>query len=145
MVTFPDASVHDALLLAAMNRELITDERHRNPMSDAQLVERMRGWLADTGDCGYRAVIFECDGKSAGYALYRDETDHVYLRQFYVARTHRRRGIGRVALTWLWEHRWRDVPHISVDVLIGNAAGIAFWRAAGFQDYCLILEAAATG
>jgi hypothetical protein len=26
------------------------------------------------------------------------------------------------------------------EVLVGNTAGVAFWRAVGFRDYCVTLE-----
>jgi hypothetical protein len=42
-------------------------------------------------------------------------------------------------LTWLAAHIWAG-QRLRLDVLTGNAAGIAFWRAVGFQDYCLTLE-----
>jgi hypothetical protein len=30
---------------------------------------------------------------------------------------------------------------VRVEVLVGNADGLAFWRAVGFRDYALTLEA----
>jgi ribosomal protein S18 acetylase RimI-like enzyme len=64
----------------------------------------------------------------------------VYLRQFYVPLELRRQGIGRAAIEHLRAHYWQDRPRIRLDVLCGNATGIAFWRAVGFEDYCLTLE-----
>ena len=29
---------------------------------------------------------------------------------------------------------------IRLDVLIGNAGGIQFWRSVGFEDYCITME-----
>ena len=130
------ASVEDAPLLAAMNQQLIRDEGHRNPMTLTQLEERMRGFL--TGE--YRAVLFLQSAEPTGYALFRSESELVYLRQFFVVATHRRQGIGRAAIEWLCLHAWADSPRVRLDVLIGNADGLAFWRAVGFIDYCLTLE-----
>ena len=45
----------DLNLLAEWNHQLIRDEGHRNPMTIAQLRERMRGWLAGE----YKAVLFD--------------------------------------------------------------------------------------
>jgi len=123
-------------LLAELNGQLIRDEGHRNPMTLAELEARMRGWL--TGE--YEAVLFLQQGQAAGYALFRREPEHVYLRQFFVRPEFRRQGIGRAALGWLREHAWADASRVRLDVLIGNAAGIAFWRAVGFRDYCLTME-----
>jgi GNAT superfamily N-acetyltransferase len=131
------ATLADVRLLAEMNAALIRDEAHRNRMTVEQLAERMAGFLT----AGYEAVIFEREGQGAvGYALYQREPDWVYLRQFYVTPECRRRGIGRAALAWLRTNAWADSPRIRLEVLTGNSAGIAFWRAVGFADYCLTLE-----
>ena len=134
--TFRPATLADAPVLAEMNHHLIRAEGHRNRMTVPELQERMEGWLRGE----YRAAVFEQDGTPVGYALFRDEPEFVYLRQFYVAPEHRRRGIGRAALKWLRESAWKDAPRVRLDVLVGNAAGIAFWRAVGFRDYCLTME-----
>lgn len=134
---FREAKPADVPVLAAMNRQLIQDEGHRNPMNDEQLAARMRGWLV-SGE--YEAVIFAQGGVEVGYGLYRREADHVYLRQFFVDRERRRQGIGRAALDWLRVHAWADAPRIRVDVLVNNPRGVAFWRAVGFVDTYLSLE-----
>jgi len=131
------ATPADAATLAAMNHQLIRDEGHRNPMTVAELEARMAGWL---GGSEYQAVLFEEDGLPVGYALYRRETDYIYLRQFFVRPECRRRGVGRAALGWLQRNAWAGERRVRVEVLIGNSAGIAFWRAVGFRDYCLTLE-----
>ena len=130
------AGSNDVDTLAAMNQQLIRDEGHRNPMTLAELTARMRNWLAGE----YRAVLFEDDDRAVGYALFRRATDHVYLRQFFIAADIRRQGIGRAALEHLRATYWQDRPRLRVDVLLGNAGGVAFWRAAGFSDYSLTLE-----
>ena len=136
MIDCRHAGPQDVALLAQMNRDLIRDEGHRNPMTLAELEERMAGWLQGE----YEAVIFAQDGDAAGYALYRRSPEYVYLRHFYVRPECRRRGIGRAALAWLRQNTWRDVRRVRVDVLVHNATGIAFWRAVGFSDYALTLE-----
>jgi ribosomal protein S18 acetylase RimI-like enzyme len=122
--------------LARMNQQLIRDEGHRNRMAPAELEARMAVWLAGE----YRAVVFEDDGEVAGYALYRHEPDGVYLRQFLVLPEQRRKGIGLAALRWLQRSAWQNEPRVRVEVLVGNAPGIAFWRAVGFSDYCITME-----
>ena len=130
------ATVSDANALAPMTHRLIRDEGHRNAMSVAELEERMAGWLADE----YQAVLFEDGLETVGYALFKREPEWVYLRQFFVLPEKRRMGIGRAAMTWLLENAWNDAPRIRLDVLVGNTAGIAFWRSLGFDDYCLTME-----
>jgi GNAT superfamily N-acetyltransferase len=130
------ATVDDATALAPLNHALIRDEGHRNTMSVPELAQRMASWLA--GD--YQAVVFEDAGNPIGYALFRRESEHVYLRQFFVISEYRRRGIGRAAIEWLRQHAWGRDQRIRLDVLVGNRGGIAFWHAVGFRDYCLTLE-----
>lgn len=134
---FRYATIDDAPLLAALNKQLIDDERHRNAMSVAQLAERMSAWLQ--GD--YRAVIFSLAGEIVGYVLFRPEPEHVYIRQFYISPQHRRRGLGRAAIQWLRANAWADAGRLRLDVLAHNQRGIAFWRAVGFSDYCVTMEA----
>jgi ribosomal protein S18 acetylase RimI-like enzyme len=130
------AAPSDAPILAGMNHQLIRDEGHRNRMSVAELEDRMRVWLEGE----YRAVIFSWNGRPAGYALFRDEPDHAYLRQFFVQSDCRRQGIGRAAVQWLLTNVWKDAARVRLEVLAGNTAGIAFWHALGFRDYALTLE-----
>ena len=92
----------DLDLLAEWNLQLIRDEGHRNRMSVADLRVRMQEWLAGE----YKAVVFSADGKPVAYADYRENEHEVYLRQLFVARDVRRRGIGRTAVGILREKVW---------------------------------------
>ena len=126
-----NASELDLDLLAELNQQLIEDERADNPMSLAELRERMRGWLAS----GYQAVVFELASEPVAYALFRPAHDGIYLRQFFVARIQRRRGIGRDAIALF---RKRCVPAgsaLTLEVLAHNEVGQAFWRATGFREH----------
>ena len=88
----------------------------------------------------HRASIFEGDSGVLAYALYREEEDHLYLRQFFVQRHRRKSGIGRQCIKTLFSDIWPKNKRITVDVLCHNQPAIAFWRAVGFTDYCLTLE-----
>jgi GNAT superfamily N-acetyltransferase len=130
------ATYEDCPTLAVLNYQLIRDEGHRNPMTIAQLEERMRGWLT-SGE--YRVVLFEENNEVVAYALFRETEAEVYLRQFFVVPHRRREGIGRRAMgelfsLWSLDKRW------TVSVLVKNVAGVAFWRAMGYTDYELNLE-----
>jgi predicted acetyltransferase len=127
----------DCALLAELNLQLLHDENHRNKkMSLPELEQRMRGWLASE----YAAVIFEKEGEVVAHALYREQTEEIYLRQLFVARNRRRKGIGREAFEILRTKIWPKNKRLTVDVLIQNTAAIAFWRSVGYKDYCLALE-----
>ena len=131
-----DSSSAHIELLTRLNLQLIRDEGHRSPMTLTQLQVRMDLWLQGE----YQAVLFEHDGETVGYALFRGDTEYIYLRQFFVTAQHRRKGLGRQAIKWLSTHRWKDAPGVRVEVLVGTEEAIAFWRAIGFVDYCLTLE-----
>jgi GNAT superfamily N-acetyltransferase len=135
-LTFRRAGSADTGLLARLNAELIRDEGHRNRMTVPELEARMGGWLHGE----YEAVLMASGGDVVGYALYRFEPEYVYLRQFFVTPSQRRKGIGRAAMEWLRENAWKNAKRVRVEVLVGNTAGIGFWRSVGFEDYCLTLE-----
>lgn len=105
-------------------------------MSVPELAERMRGWLA----AEYSASIFEDDSGVLAYALYREDGNEIYLRQFFVERRKRRTGIGLQCMKILLSDVFPREKRITVDVLCKNSAGIAFWRKTGFTDYSLSLE-----
>ena len=104
-------------------------------MSVEQLSERMKKWLQ--GD--YHAVLFSND-EPVGYALFKEEEDQVYLRQFFVRRDRRRSGFGRAAFEILRREIWPTGVRLTVDVLCRNVGGVAFGRRVGYRDYCLTLE-----
>ena len=136
-MNFRRATVNDAAQLAELNHQLLHDEGHRNQnMSIPELEQRMHGWLASE----YNALIFEEDGSVVAYALYREQPEEIYLRQLFVMRNRRRKGIGRQAVEILRTKIWTVNKRLTVDVLVQNTAAIAFWRSVGYQDYCLALE-----
>ena len=130
-----DATESDLTALAEMNRQLIIDEGHSNPMNISQLRARMQGWLATE----YRAVIISSGDIDVGYALWREEPEFIHVRQFFIGRQYRRKGLGRRAISELIKTRWLG-RNIRLEVLTGNSVGQAFWHAAGFKDYCITLE-----
>lgn len=128
------ATPADLAVLTAFNRQLIDDQVHDNPSGTAELERRMLGWLSGA----YRVALIECDGVPVAYAVWREDEDGVYLRQFFVVRERRRTGLGRRAFALL-EHEWtgRDVR---LEVLLHNERAHEFWRSLGFRDYSLTLR-----
>ena len=135
-MTFRRATLDDCALLAELNHQLIRDEGHRNKMTVPELEQRMKNWLASE----YAAVLFEDGGEVAAYALYREQAEEIYLRQLFVVRKRRRKGIGRMAFELLRSKIWPANKRLTVEVLVQNAGAVAFWRAVGYRDYCLTLE-----
>ena len=135
-MNFRRATLDDCALLAELNHQLIRDEGHRNKMTVPKLEQRMKSWLASE----YAAVIFENDGEVVAYALYREQPGEIYLRQLFVVRNRRRKGIGKDAVKILRSKIWPTNKRLTVEVLVQNATAIAFWRAVGYKDYALTLE-----
>ncbi len=135
-MNFRFATSNDCPLLGEWNRQLIQDEGHRSPMTGEELEQRMRGWLAGE----YRAVLFEDAGEAAAYALYREQPEEIYLRQFFVARNRRGQGIGRRAIWLLRSQVWPNTKRLTVEVLTSNERAVRFWRSVGYADYALTLE-----
>ena len=135
-MNFRRATSSDCALLAELNHQLIRDEGHRNKMMVPELEQRMKGWLASE----YAAVLFENDGEVVAYALYREQPEEIYLRQLFVVRNRRRKGLGKEAVKILLSKIWPKNKRLTVEILVQNEASVAFWRAVGYKDYSLTLE-----
>jgi GNAT superfamily N-acetyltransferase len=130
------ATLEDCSLLADLNYQLIRDEGHRSHMTVPELSQRLKEWLKGE----YTAILFEHGAEVLAYALFRDEPEELYLRQFFVAPHRRRQGIGRRAMQILFSEVWPRNKRLTVDVLVTNKPAVAFWRAIGYSDYSLTLE-----
>ncbi len=136
ILTHRKACADDLNLLVEWNEQLIQDENHRNNMSRAELRDRMVNWIEHE----YRATIFEHDGEPVAYSLHREEETQIYLRQFYVDRQQRRKGIGRAAMKILFAEIWPEDRTLAVEVLAHNAAAYSFWSAVGYQPWSIRME-----
>lgn len=77
--------IQDCYQLAEMNQKLIVDEKSNNPMTIAELQNRMRDFLKGE----YSAYFFMEEDIVIGYALVRHSSTPLYLRQFYIDREYR--------------------------------------------------------
>ncbi len=80
-------------------------------------------------------------GDRAGFAFTRVDEDWpddaliAEVSEFYVLPDYRRAGIGRAAVAALTERcRAAGAMRLEADVLSGNAAALAFWRACGLAE-----------
>ena len=138
-MTMPDvrmrkATLADTAALARLNKQLIEDEGHDNPMTIRELQARMVSFL--TTD--YTAYLAEIDdgGEPAGYCLYRHEDEAFYLRHLFTSRHQRRQGIATAMLNWLFAHIFQHAP-VRLDVLAHNHGAIRFYERFGFEIACL--------
>ncbi len=132
------ATLGDVAILAEMNQQLIIDEGNFNTMSLEELEQRMVKWLSS----GREGVIVERNDDVIGYMLFwrvEDEfypyKDSIYIRQFFIQPSFRRRGIGQIAFDRIIEEFIDDGVALTLDVLESNPEGKAFWAKLGFVEY----------
>lgn len=145
--TLRAATLDDVALLAAMNHQLILDEGSQNTMTPEELEARMRDWLSTDR----KAVLVVRGDEVIGYLLYRvlrDEyfpyKDSLYVRQYFIAPSYRRRGIGQIAFERITQEHFPADYAVMLDVLETNPEGKAFWLKLGFQVYNTTLRRQAT-
>lgn len=127
-------SIQDAGKLALFNKQLIEDEKSDNPMDLMDLERRMKEFL----ETEYDAYFFIENSQIIGYALIRNTSNPVYLRQFFIDRDHRKRQYGTQAFHMLLEYL--GIKEIDLDVLPWNKRGLAFWKQCGFSETCIAMK-----
>ena len=78
-----------------------------------------------------------------GYTVYQLRGDYyapeqpvIYVRQYYIEREYRRRGLGRAAFQELVDKNFPEgYDAISLDVVATNPEGQQFWEQLGFVPY----------
>ena len=123
------ATLADVDTLANWNKQLIEDEGSRNPMNLQQLNDGMTGFLKSD----WRAVILSVDGEEAGYILYKEGRDDyfpdqptVYVRQFFIRRDRRSKGLGEASFNIITEKHFPKGSDLSLEVLESNPRGRRF-------------------
>ena len=145
VIALAKASLGDAAVLAEMNRQMIVDEGYKEKLNLSRLRKRMRDWLR-LGE--YEAVFFlDNENSRIGYALFQKQEDalffakrQVFLRHFFIARSHRRRGVGTQAFKVLKEELWKGADRVDLRVLIQNRSAVNFWHHLGFKEYQFGME-----
>ena len=127
-------SDEDLDLLAALNKQLIEDERHDNRMNAEQLKERMRTFI----HTDYNAYTFEENGEVVGYALVNHTKKPLYLRQFFICRDSRRKGYGKRAFAKLLDKL--GAKNIDIEVMHWNRRGYAFWKSLAFNERSIYMR-----
>lgn len=120
-----------AAALGVLNKQLIEDEGHSNPMTSQELAERMRKWLKH----GYTCFGIIANKEPIAYALYRDDGEYFHLRQLYTARNFRHQGLASRLLEYLQDNIFVEKP-VRLEVLSGNVQALEFYRKRGFDVYC---------
>ncbi|HWY24993.1 MAG TPA: GNAT family N-acetyltransferase [Nevskia sp.] len=132
------ATSDDAPLLARLNAQLVAEGADFGPADPGYLEQRMRRWLSSGRD---HAVLFEDSrGRLLAYALYEEQAQEIYLRQFLVLDAARRNGVGRQAFRLLRSEIWSARKRLTLEVLSSNQAGYRFWRSLGYRNCAVTLE-----
>jgi GNAT superfamily N-acetyltransferase len=125
-----ECSFDDVPLLAHMNQQLIEDEKAETDLTIEQLEERMLQLIHS--EC--KAFLLCRDDHIVGYALCHTQRSPVYLRQFFIRRSERRKGYGKQGFIALLN--FLHITEIDIDVYSWNKAGVAFWNSLGFETRC---------
>lgn len=129
-----ECTVKDVPKLAVLNKQLIDDEKSDNPMTIDELENRMRGFLTTE----YNAYFFIEDNQVIGYALVKNSSDPIYLRQFFIDRRYRKQKYGTKAFQMLLKHL--NLKKIEIEVLPWNQTGHAFWKHCGFHEISITMR-----
>ena len=127
-------TMKDVPKLALLNKQLIDDEKSDNPMNINELENRMKGFL----ETDYSAYFFIEDSQIIGYALIKNTSNTVYLRQFLIDRNYRKQHYGTQAFQMLLQYL--DIKEIDLEVLPWNKDGLAFWKHCGFNETCIAMR-----
>ncbi len=138
-IVLRQATEDDVTELATLNKRLVVDQGSRNPYTISEYEDRFRDWLR--GDEWNVDIFADSEGATLGYAVHTVQQDYyypdrevIYLRQFYIDRPMRGRGIGTAAYELLAKERFGD-REVALDVLATNPDGQKFWAHLGFTPY----------
>lgn len=134
MIKIKECNVDDIEILGYMNKQLIEDEKSKNPMTIAELNERMKNFLEEE----YNGYFFMNNEIVVGYALIKHTVTPLYLRQFFIKREFRNQHYGIQAFEEL--KRYLNVDCMDIEVLSTNDIGKAFWKKCGFKEYSQYMQ-----
>ena len=99
---------------------------------------RMRAWLEEDR---YQAAVAESASEAVAYVVWRRDPDYadVFVRQFFVIRAVRGRGLGTRLFEAAVQEFWKG-RSLRLDVYDSNPAGRAFWERLGFAPYSRLMR-----
>lgn len=141
MIKLKKAKAKHLEILSEMYAQLIEDEGHHGKVPLTKLKAKMNSWLHSNA---HEVVLFFDGPVPLGYALWEWFTSsfdsrkrEVFLRQFFVARSQRRHGVGSQAFQTLKEQYWKAAKSIELETYSWNERAASFWRHLGFEDYLI--------
>lgn len=129
MMELREATINDLHVLTQMNIQLRADEKMDNQMTDDEVEQRMKGFLEGEN---YKAYILKSPDTLYGYALIDITKKPVYLRQLFVEKPFRNKGLGREIIQKIM--KTLAVKEIDVEVMVWNEQALHFYEKFGFKQ-----------
>ena len=128
IMMFVEAKLEDLNVLTEMNIQLRSDEKIDNVMSDKEVKSRMQSFIQSNE---YKIYLLKDDDIDYGYALVNILKKPNYLRQLYIIKKFRNKGLGTKMLNELMEIL--NINEIDVEVMVWNERAIKFYENFGFK------------
>lgn len=146
MITYRDATIDDAPLLARIGPQSFTETFGHlySPENLAVFLEKhsVENWRAELADPAYSVRIAEADGVAAGFAKvgppslpFETKRTAAELRQLYVLGPWQGEGIAAVLMEWIVaEAKRRGAEELYLSVFIDNGRARRFYQKYGFEQ-----------
>ena len=142
-IQYRRGTLDDIPLIARMNAQLNIEQESRNTMGLPELEARLLEWLSTDRS----VVLLLRDDEVIGYLLYKPTREEyypygpcIYVRQFFIERRMRRRGIGKIAFELIVKEYFEPGIAIILEVLESNPEAKAFWENLGFSIFYTTLR-----
>ena len=122
------ATIKDIEILTKMNIQLRADEKIDNIMTEDEVKNRIIGFIEGND---YEIYILKDNISVYGYALINVIKNPNYLRQIYIGKEFRRKGLGKIFINEIMKKL--KVNEIDVEVLVWNDKALKFYEDFGFK------------
>jgi ribosomal protein S18 acetylase RimI-like enzyme len=123
-----EAKLDDLSVLTEMNIQLRSDEKIDNVMSANEVKSRMQSFIQSNE---YKLYLLKDDDINYGYALINIVKKPNYLRQLYIIKEFRNKGLGTKLVNELM--KILNINEIDVEVMVWNERAIKFYENFGFK------------
>jgi ribosomal protein S18 acetylase RimI-like enzyme len=123
------ATTADLPLLAQWYKELRSDERIDNTMTDGEVRGQMDSFLRGST---YKTYLLEDGGAAVGYGMLDVTRKPMYLRHLFVHREKRQKGYGK-KLIYLLMNLFA-ISDIDIEVMVWNQNALEFYNKLGFRS-----------
>jgi ribosomal protein S18 acetylase RimI-like enzyme len=122
------AKVDDLPVLARWYKDLRTDERMDNVMTDDEIRSQMESFLLGNT---YKTYFLEVGGNVVGYGMLDVTRKPMYLRHLFIDRAHRKKGHGKALIRMLMATH--GISEVDIEVMVWNEDALRFYEKLGFK------------